>query len=156
MLTQERLYEVLNYAFDTGAFYWLIKRGSRSVGALAGATDGYGYKVIRIDKKLYKAHQLAWLYHYGGFPEGNLDHINGDKADNRIANLRVANQSENMQNQTRLRGVYWDKARNKWHSRIKVNYRNIYLGRFYLYEDALAAYAAAAAVYHTHNPVVSK
>jgi len=156
MLTQERLKEVLHYAFDAGVFHWLVKRGSRAAGAPAGATDAYGYTVIRIDKRLYKAHQLAWLYQYGYFPDGNLDHIDRNKANNAIDNLRIVNQSENMQNQTRSRGVYLDKARNKWCARLKVNYKNIFLGRFDLYEDALSAYAAAAAIYHTHNPVVSK
>lgn len=145
-MTQHRLKELLSYDPDTGIFTW-IKRSNNT----AGAVDAYGYTVIRIDTVLYKAHRLAWLYMHGEFPAGNLDHINQVKSDNRIDNLRVVSQSQNMQNLAGVKGISWDKTRAKWCARIKVMYKDIYLGRFINKDDAIAARKAAEAIYFTHG-----
>ena len=146
MITQDELKELLHYDSKTGVFTWKAKKGGRaSKGQTAGAADAYGYIVIRINSVLYKAHRLAWLYTYGDWPETNLDHINRVKDDNRIKNLRVASQSLNMHNAKRLAsssgcvGVSWDKNRNKWAARIKVDYRTKFLGRYDRKQDAIAA-----------------
>jgi len=96
MITQDKLKEILDYNQHTGLFTWkkIKKYSNRSVGDIAGSLS-LGYVVIGIDKKIYKAHRLAWLYVYGEFPKEQLDHINGNKEDNRICNLREANQSQN-------------------------------------------------------------
>ena len=99
ILTQKRLKEVLSYCQSSGMFIWENPKSNRVVkGDTAGAKDHYGYIVIRIDGVLYKAHRLVWLYVHGAMPDGNLDHINRVKDDNRVSNLRVANQSQNMSN----------------------------------------------------------
>jgi len=147
-LTFDRLREVLSYDVGTGVFTWRVKHAHAR--AIAGAKDYYGYCVIRIDGKLYKAHRLAWLYTHGEWPVKPLDHINQIKDDNRISNLREATQSENMHN-IRLRsnnksgvsGVVWRSDRNKWNARIKVGYKNFNLGLFADMADAIKARKAA-------------
>lgn len=145
-MNQDRLKQLLTYDAETGVFTWVNRKNN-----VAGATDAYGYIVIRIDKILYKAHRLAWLYIYGFFPASNLDHINQVKNDNRISNLRVVSQSQNMQNLSGLKGITWDTSRKKWCARIKVMYKTIYLGRFDNKDEAIAARKSAEAIYFTHG-----
>lgn len=126
LITQERLKSLLTYDPDTGEFRWAVSTSNRTpVGTVANCRDKYGYVVIRVDKKLYKAHRLAWLYCYGVWPAKNLDHINQTPGDNRIANLREADQHENNQNrrvqrnsQSGVTGVTWNKTHNLWQARI--------------------------------------
>jgi hypothetical protein len=154
MITQERLKELFVYNEYTGYFFWRnptsnrVKRGDE-----AGAHDKYGYIVVRVDKVLYKAHRLAWLYVTGSMPSRNLDHINGVKDDNRYANLREVTASENMQNTSHAKGTYWDEARKKWVARIKLNYKNITLGRFDTEAEALAMRKQAEKQYHPFKAV---
>lgn len=146
MLSQTRLKELLTYDKDTGVFTWRRRRGGKAaVGRCAGARDFYGYVVIRLDGVLYKAHRLAWFYSHGVWPEENIDHINRDKSDNRLKNLRLAGQSLNMHNANRragssgVVGVTWDAQRRKWHARIKIDYVNKFLGRFDKKDAAIKA-----------------
>ncbi len=146
MITQKRLKELLHYAPDTGVFTWKVSHPRAQQGAAAGARDGYGYIVIRLDTVLYKAHRLAWLYTYGEWPAKGLDHINRIKNDNRMSNLRLADQSTNMHNipvrsgsKSGVSGVTWRADRKKWNARIKVGYKNFNLG---LFDDMSAAIAA--------------
>jgi hypothetical protein len=100
-LTQARLRELLSYDPETGTFIWRTRsnpRGPDLTGRRAGGLDGEGYWHIRIDGKLYGGHRLAWLWVHGRLPNGRLDHINRSQADNRIANLREANPSQNRAN----------------------------------------------------------
>ena len=107
-LTAERLREVLDYGPDTGVFTWKIRTNSRvKVGDVAGALRPDGYIQISIDGRLHRAHRLAWLYVTGESPPDQIDHINGVRDDNRIANLRLATSAENKQNLRRA------KSRNK-------------------------------------------
>lgn len=145
-MNQERLKELVNYCPATGVFTWKIKIGNMQKRKPAGAFDKYGYQVIRVDRVLYKAHRLAWLYMYGAWPTKNIDHKNRIKSDNRIDNLRDVGQSENTfnagvraNNTSGVTGVRWAADRNKWEARIRVNYRILYLGRFNGKEDAIAA-----------------
>jgi len=146
MLTQARLKDLLFYDEKTGLFTWKVKRGGKAtIGRRAGGRDHYGYTVIRLDGVLYKAHRLAWLYKTGSWPEQNLDHINQNKSDNRLKNLRLAGQTLNMHNAKRAAtksgvvGVVWDSCRKKWTARIKVNYASVFLGRFDNKDDAVKA-----------------
>jgi hypothetical protein len=159
MLTQERLKELLHYCPDTGVFTWRVTRGGHVQAGRVAGTLKQGYGQIMVDKKHYYAHRLAWLYTHGVWPS-MLDHINRDKLDNRIVNLREVTWSQNGQNQTSdpkntsgYRGVIWEKNRNKWRARIQVNRKLIHIGYFDTVEDAARAYAAGAAIYHTHNPI---
>lgn len=140
----DRIKKLLSYDPDTGEFKWRQAKGRVKAGQIAGATDTCGYRVIRIDGKLYKAHRLAWLYSYGRLPNGILDHINRVPGDNRIANLREATQSENMHNANRatqsgVPGVRWRAERNKWVAQIRVGYRNYVLGSFASKDEAVEA-----------------
>ncbi len=101
-LSRERLREVLDYCQDSGLFLWKINKGGTArIGSLAGWKRADGYVRINVDGKLHYAHRLAWLYVYGECAVKEIDHINGDAADNRIANLRLATHSENLANQKR-------------------------------------------------------
>jgi hypothetical protein len=120
---------------------------------LAGGVSRSGYVEIRLDRRLYRAHRLAWLHVHGAWPVHEIDHINGEKADNRIANLRDATSGQNKANQTRLRadntsghrGVSWSKANRKWFAKIKHAGRQKLLGYFDSKEAAVEAYELAAA-----------
>ena len=107
----------------------------------------HGYICIRVDNVLYTAHRLAWLYAYGRWPTHQLDHINKDRADNRLCNLREATNAENAQNRKRrdnktgYTGV--NRENNKWKAEIKLNYKTIRLGLFDTPEEAHAAYLSA-------------
>lgn len=146
MITQFRLKELLDYLPNTGEFVWKISHPRAGKGRIAGAKDYHGYVVIRLDTVLYKAHRLAWLYVKGEWPEKGLDHINQNKSDNRIENLRIADQSINMHNaklkpnnKSGVSGVTWRADRNKWCARIKVGYKNFNLGLFEDISDAIKA-----------------
>lgn len=126
LITQSRLKSLLTYDADTGEFCWAVSTSNRTpVGSVANCRDKNGYVVIRVDKKLYKAHRLAWLYEYGVWPTKNIDHINQTPGDNRIVNLREADQHENNQNrrvqrnsQSGVTGVSWNKTHKLWQARI--------------------------------------
>lgn len=92
-LTLERVKELLNYDPETGLFSWNAKRGRCAKLAVAGSWNSYGYRRITVDGRGYPAHRLAWLHVHGRWPQGEIDHINGIKHDNRLANLCEATSS---------------------------------------------------------------
>lgn len=147
MLTADRLRQVLSYDAETGVFTWRDRISIRiKVGNRAGRPNWKGYRQIGIDGALIMEHKLAWLYVYGEWPNAQIDHINRDKADNRIANLRLATNSQNhinkglqKNNTSGFKGVVWEPSLGKWRARIKVNGRNKYLGVFASKEDAAGA-----------------
>jgi hypothetical protein len=112
------------------------------------------YKVIGLHKnnKSYKLLQHQFIYYIAtGKIVEQIDHINGDKADNRIVNLREVTNQENQHNQTKAKGYSWDKNANKWHSCIKLNSKKIYLGLFNTEVEAHNAYLEAKKIYHIIN-----
>ena len=154
-LTADRVREVLAYDPETGQFTWRVRTGPRGVvGARAGTTDLRGYRRIDIDGCTYWAHRLAWLHVHGTWPEVEIDHINGDRADNRIVNLRSVPRGVNQQNLRRahknnrsgLLGV--SKWRNRWGARIKVDGVQTWLGVFDTPQEAHEAYLAAKRQMH--------
>ena len=158
-LTAARLRELLSYDPDTGIFHWQVSRGSVKRGAQAGRKNDEGYIEISLDSRYYKAHRLAWLYVHGEWPTDQLDHINGARPDNRIANPREATNAENGQNQAMYshntsgrRGVSWCRVVGKWKARIKANGRRIHLGYFEDIDDAARARAKAKASLHEFQP----
>lgn len=142
MLTQGILKQKLSYDPTTGVFKWLV--GSfkgRVAGTRYGDLPDKGYLVIRINKKSYFAHRLAWLYVYGHFPKKHLDHINRDRTDNKITNLRLADDALNSKNQSiyknNISGYHGvTKHGKRWRARININGKKIHLGVFDTIEEA--------------------
>ena len=150
MLTQERLKEVLRYDPDSGDFFWRVSTSNRMpVGSKAGKRDRRGYLIIGVDGTQYYAHRLAWFYVYGEFPP-YLDHVNQDKSDNRISNLREATKIDNGGNskarksRSGLKGAHWHRGAGRWSSIVHYNGNHVYLGLFDTPEEAHAAYCKTA------------
>ena len=162
MVTQALLHQLFDYNPETGLFIRKIKTSNRAkMGVALGTLKEKEYLTISVNNKLHLAHRLAWLYMYGSFPDKNLDHINGDPSDNRICNLRLVNQSQNMQNIEKFKtntsgykGVTWRKDTKKWTAQIWKNSKRFGLGCYETAEDAYAAYCQAAKEMHTHNRVI--
>ena len=103
-LTRARLGELLTLDLETFKFTWNIQRQCVRAGAVAGSlAQSSGYRSVLIDGRKYSEHRLIWLYIYGKWPDGTLDHLDGVRTNNRIDNLRDVPQFENMQNQPRPR-----------------------------------------------------
>jgi hypothetical protein len=93
------------------------------------------------------AHQFAWYWINKEVVE-QIDHINGNRVDNRIENLRAVNHQQNQWNRTKAKGYYFEKSRNKWKAHISIKGKNIHLGRFDTEEEARASYLQAKEKYH--------
>lgn len=157
ILTAQRLRELHAYNPDTGVFTRLQSRGGYLAGAESGTTNTIGYRVIRIDKVDYYAHRLAFLFMTGEIP-AIVDHINGNRSDNRFINLRPSSKKLNAQN---IRGAT---SRNglgilgayigqngRFASRIRIDGRNKFLGEFATPELAHKAYLEAKRKHHDAN-----
>ena len=155
ILTQEYLKEVIRYNPETGEFKWTQgkKWANRHT---VGYVTSHGYHSIMIDKVNYSAHRLAWLYVHGELPK-QIDHINHNRSDNRIANLRsVTNQQNQMNrrytgNSAGYMGVCYDKSRKQFKPHIKVNQELINLGRYDTLGEAIGARMAAEVEYGFHD-----
>lgn len=155
ILTQKRLQQVLNYNPETGVFTWAVCFGNARINMVAGSIKSNGYISIGVDKKRYHAHRLAWLYVYGEWPKNDIDHVNRDKTDNRIANLRVVSRSVNLVNTSRrqnnksgYKGIWWDKNRQNWQVRISVDKQQKNLGCVKTLDEAVALRKAAEKSYY--------
>lgn len=155
-ITQARLKELIHYDPDTGVFTSRFTRGSMSkAGTVTGSINDQGYILIGVDGTQYRAHRLAWLYMKGYFPKGiEIDHkkySNPDnRRDNRWCNLRLASHQCNIRNTgnpkdntSGVKGVYWDKSRNKWAPKIGVDGIMRNLGRYTDFDEAVCARLAA-------------
>ena len=141
----ERIKELLNYFPETGVFEWkTITSNCVKAGSKAGGPNTKGYFSISIEGRAYKSHRLAWLYVYGEDPGGyEIDHIDLDKANNRISNLRPATRKQNNENiaipknnTSGVRGVSYNKQNETWSAYIYHNKKRIHLGSF---QDVVAA-----------------
>lgn len=136
--------EYLTYNPNTGEIVWIKDKGRARAGDLAGSFDFYGYLIIRLNGVRYKAHRLAWYLHYGKWPEKDIDHVNRNKSDNRIENLREVSARENASNTLRFnKGAYFDKERGKWRASAVLGGKSKNLGRFTTQGEAQAAYSEA-------------
>jgi hypothetical protein len=143
-LSLERLKELFYYSPTQGEFL-------NNKNKIAGYIDHSGYNKILIDGYPYLAHRLAWLYEYGELPKQDIDHINGNKADNRIKNLRLATGSQNIanskihkNNKAGFKGVYFDKHSKKYRSCIRKDGEVYHLGSFKTAIEASEEYILAA------------
>jgi hypothetical protein len=162
---------VLSYDSGTGKMVWKnrpechfkSKRGfsiwnSRYAGKEITGLSKQGYFRVSIDYVRYLAHRVAWLIYYGEMPSGEIDHINGDRTDNRIENLRCVSSKGNARNMglksnnsSGVCGVCWCKRTGKWQASITVDYKTMFLGRFKSLKDAKSARASAEKKYNFHK-----
>ena len=151
--TQDDLKALYSYNPETGHFTHLQSRGKGHAGKLAGRLNRAGYVEMRVLNKLFGAHRLAVLYMTGRLPVQPLtvDHINGERSDNRWANLRIANWHQQVwntpvhhHNQSGLKGAWPCKTTGRWLSMLQDGKRRIWLGRFDTAEEAHQAWIKAA------------
>lgn len=165
-MKQDELKQHLHYDPDTGVFTWRDRRhlpnvgynvACRTAGKVAGSKLQSGYWRIGIGEKQYRAHRLAWLYVYGWMPT-EIDHIDGNRLNNKIENLREVTRAENQRN---LRtsslntsdhvGVYFNKADKVWVATIGMCYERVYGGRFKTKEEAIFARKCLEQKYGFHK-----
>lgn len=161
------LRRLVDYDPVTGKFTWL-PRGSehcprdggkrfnrRYAGQEAFRIAENGYQQGMIKRRMFRAHRVAWAIYHGEWPQGDIDHINGNTADNRIANLRVVNRVENCRNQPVRRnsttGIIGVSAHGKrWRAYIGVGGKPKHIGVYETIQEAVAARKAAEARYGFH------
>ena len=146
-ITQERLLELFDYDNFTGHLVHKITKGRSVKGKIAGTLDKHsGYRRIGIDGLFMLAHRLVWVYHFGDEPNKILDHINGNKEDNRIENLRLSDFNQNQQNRRSASqnnksgylGVVMD--RGKWKAQIQHKGKVYHIGSYDCPKEAHQAY----------------
>jgi HNH endonuclease/AP2 domain len=159
-LSIDRVKHLLDYEKSTGTFSWRERDRSefkthlswhcfetRFCGKRAGNSHASGYTYISIDAKLYAAHRLVWLMENHKWPDGEIDHINRVRSDNRIENLRDVTRAQNMQNKSLYRsnksghrGVFWVPECGKWRAVSPcVGGKKVSLGLHWTIEEALKA-----------------
>ncbi len=151
-VTRDILMGALDYEPSTGLFRW--RPGRQRAGALTGTLGKRGYVVVDFHGLKFYAHRLAWLFANKRWPDHTIDHINGVKTDNRLANLRDVPIQVNSQNVSRayrnsksqLLGVSWRNGR--WHAKIHVDGEDRLVGKFDDPDAAHAAYMAAKRAAH--------
>ena len=151
--SQEELHELFTLRDDISQpLIWKMRPNVRiRIGDVAGCLGTKNYYLIRIDRKNYRLHRLIWIYHNGDIPDGMIvDHVDGNRTNNRIENLRLATYSENNYNRktasnntSGVKGVYWNKESKKWRAKIVVDHKTIHIGMFHTIEEAETAITAA-------------
>lgn len=142
----ERVREVFDYNPFTGQLHWRVRASKNTkIGSVPGCVSG-GYKIVRFDKALYRQHRVIWAWVYGEQPH-LLDHVNGDKTDNRIWNLRPCTYSQNNYNKAAA-GCTRRESDGRWIAQISAEGKSFYLGTWENEQLARAAYAGAAKVLH--------
>ena len=141
----EKIKAAIDYNPESGIFTWRRSLTGR-MHKIAGYVERTQYRIITIKNQHWRAGRLAWLLYYGVLPDGVIDHINGDRDDNRIKNLRDVSVADNNRNTIKHRngktpGVY--RVKNKWRAAIKRNYKSIHLGYYETQEMAAQAYHCA-------------
>ena len=152
----QKMREFISYDPDSGVMTWKKVLSNRTKpGALCGANiDSKGYGRVCFDGKQYRAHRVVWALFYGEAPDQQIDHINGNRLDNRIANLRLASNAENSRNcklsknnTSGVTGVSYHAQAKKWFAQIMFNRKNNNLGLFNTKEEAIAARKKAETQY---------
>ena len=160
----EYLRQRLRYEPETGRLFWReyvgfsMRWNSKYPGREAGIINPRGYLRVCVDCVVHQAHRIIWAMHYGEWPDGEIDHIDGNKINNKIENLRSVSRVENgrnlalpKDNTSGVIGVSWHKQRKKWIARIKANGTYHYLGLFSNFDDAITARKNAEVRYGFHS-----
>ena len=140
------------FVYKDGFLVWKNCPLKKYTNQIAGSLRFDGYVGIYLNKKYHFAHRIIWEMHNEKIPEGMIvDHINNDRSDNRIENLRLATLSQNgfnrprqQNNKSGYKRVSWHKQKQKWVAQIKINGKNKFLGFFVNAEDAYEAYCLKA------------
>lgn len=169
-ITQEYVRSLFEYDPETGVLTWKGRprehfstdRAWKSTNArMAGkitacSVNSDGYSQVGIDRCVHKAHRIIWLLVHGEMPE-EVDHENGVRTDNRLANLRAATRLENMKNKAVRRdsrsgvaGVSWHEKDRRWIAYIRSGGRQIRLGAFTDFADACSARKTAERTHGFH------
>lgn len=145
----EELKEYFKYEPDTGKLFWNKRPSNRVViGSEVGNYNDQGYKVCRFKGKALRVHRIIWAVAKGEHPADFIDHINGDKGDNRLTNLRSVSNAENLQNMKSSKGYTYHRKLNKWRAQIVLNKEHKYLGVFNTEHEAHEAYLKAKEELH--------
>lgn len=154
-VTYDQLVSSVNYDEKTGLFIRASSKGGVAIGSPAGGLHANGYIMMNISNRKVLAHRMAWLWCYGFLPDTEIDHVNGDRIDNRISNLRLVSRCENQMNVLRtkantsgIKGVCYNKLAGKWQANIQANNERYHLGLFATKEDAGTAYSEAEEKLH--------
>jgi hypothetical protein len=151
------LNDILDYDPETGHFIGKKTRGNVPAGSIAGCLGARGYIIITINGIRYSAHRLAYKMYHGSDPVDQVDHIDCDKKNNRIANLRDATNTQNQRNvkafktnTSGFKGVCANPVsrKNPWKAQIGINKKKIHIGSYKTKEEAALAYEKAAKEYH--------
>jgi len=170
MLAPDELKKLFRFDDETGQLFWLPRGremfederqykiwNTRFANCEAMTADnGRGYRVGTINRKNYLAHRVIWALTHGEWPPEEVDHINGNRKDNRLCNLRAISVAENRRNQKIPRNnktgvIGLCKSRGKYLATIRIDRRNIFLGRFDRMEDAIAARKTAESRFGFHE-----
>lgn len=151
-ITQAEVIELFDY--QDGCLHWRANRSAMKAGQLAGHVKTTGYTAVRINNKEYKAHRIIYLLHHGSLPD-YIDHIDGNRSNNKIENLRPATINQNnwnskrpSQNTSGLKGVCWNKRHKKWFARVQINGKQLFIGYFNNLSDAETAIRNARESHH--------
>ena len=136
MITRELVRRLFSY--NKGVLYWKVRHSPRiQIGDEAGGVESLGYSRVNIDGKQYKSHRVIFLHQKGYLPKF-IDHIDEDKLNNDISNLRECTGSQNQHNLKKkitntsgVKGVHWDRKAEKWKAQIKILGKQLYLGSFH-------------------------
>lgn len=149
MITKEELHEILYYC-DGKLFWRVVPSNNVQVRGEAGYARPDGYRLIEIARKKYLRHRLVWLYHYGYLPEHDIDHVNRDRSDDRIENLRHVSRACNLRNTgnfksntSGVKGVYLSSRAKRWTAYVTVNRKTKFLGQYKDFDEAVLARLAA-------------
>jgi hypothetical protein len=156
MITMQEAREYFKYDPKTGLLYWKKSKSNRAlIGSIAGYPEPNDYWQLRFNNKLYPAHRIIWLIVYECWPIHHIDHINGDKSDNRLENLREAGVSQNLANSRKrvdntsgYKGVsYYNRDKN-WRASISIYGKQKHLGYFDTAEEAHNSYCRASNLHY--------
>lgn len=161
-ITQEKLKELFIYDPVSGLVVRKKTTSSNAkAGSVVGSINSNGYLLTKVCGKSLAIHRIVWIYVHGITPQNEIDHVNGDKTDNRIENLRICSKTENQQNQklhsdntSGYHGVSWRKDIGKWRAQIQVAGKKLMLGCFDNLPEAIEAHTKAKEKYHCFQPFV--